>query len=616
MQLLYIYIGGYIEVKDGPYKDDATDEAYRVLKDIELNLSNKFVFNFNKETKILNLELNESYIPNFFDPEGQIKNVSAIIGKNGTGKTSIIELIKWLQPDNLQSVPYKLILIYGEVDLDSNQVFIILKNDELKLELSDKFSKSIEIKDFYRHNSGIFKGLSPFDHPYELDNLKQIYYSPVFEVQFSNLPAEHEVLSDKYISDISTSNLLEQDAKDSINGSTQNLNAREVLVRHKMMDVERQYRLIKDHENFKDILGFEKPNYIELIIDNSDYRFVKDNDYVIRFDSFFSTENVDFNPQTRNQFLYRMMRFSFYNMIRNVPINYHSESLTKEINDLISSLPRISENTDFQEWLKQFKSNCLGQKTYWSDIYVSRLEFILQFFSLEEVDKRFRYANNVRCRLNLNEETDVKILLHYFDLKSLTGFLHLDWKFNYHNNGELSSGEKAKFNLFSRFYSASKAIGPNSDILILLDEGDTLFHPEWQRTYLNDFLKCVKVIFSQANSIQIILTTHSPFVSSDLPWYSIVRLDKDQVSGFTRVDYNNSKPTFAANIHDLFADSFYMDKGFVGAFAVEKIKDLFERIKKTTKDQIPALELEIKLIGEPFIQMSLLEALKEDTSYE
>lgn len=62
--------------------------------------------------------------------------------------------------------------------------------------------------------------------------------------------------------------------------------------------------------------------------------------------------------------------------------------------------------------------------------------------------------------------------------------------------------------------------------MILIDEGDTLFHPEWQRTYLNDLLKGLKIIFKNTSSIQIIFTTHSPFVTSDLPWYSIIKLDK------------------------------------------------------------------------------------------
>lgn len=83
----------------------------------------------------------------------------------------------------------------------------------------------------------------------------------------------------------------------------------------------------------------------------------------------------------------------------------------------------------------------------------------------------------------------------------------------------------------------------------------------------------------------------------------------------TKVNYNNDKPTFAANIHDLFADSFYMDKGFVGEFAREKINDLFERIFKISKeDEILLIEKEIRLIGEPFVQMSLLKHLENQNS--
>jgi hypothetical protein len=612
MQLLYVYIGGYIEVKDGPYAGDVSDEPFRVLKNIELNFSNKFIISYD-DSEILDIKKNETHIPCFFDSDGHIKSVSAIIGKNGTGKTSIIELIKWLQPDNLHNVPYKLILIYGDVDLDTDQVFIILKNDELKLELSEQFSKSIEIKNFYRHNTGIIKGLKPFDYPHELDNLKQVFYSPVFEVKFSNLPAEHEVISTQNLTNISTSNLLENDAGDSINGSTNSLNAREVLVRHKMKDVERQYKLVSDNDDFKDILGFDKPKYIELIIDTSDYRFIKNQDFVIQFDSKFSSTETKFNPQTRNQFLYQMMKFSYYNLIRNIPINYNTESAFFEINNIINSIPRVNGKNDFKKWLEEFKSNCdlnNSNNSYLISNFIKRLDFILSFFILKEVDKRFRYADNIRCRLDLSKKDDLKILNNYFEFKSLTGFLHLDWKFNFHSNGELSSGQKAKFNLLSRFHSVFEKDKNLENLLILIDEGDTLFHPEWQRTYLNDLLKGLKLIFKNTSSIQIIFTTHSPFVTSDLPWYSIIKLDDNEENGLTKVIYNNDQPTFAANIHDLFADSFFMDKGFVGEFARVKINDLFYRISKISKEiDSNSLKKEIGLIGEPFVRHSLLNHL-------
>lgn len=51
MQLLYIYIGGYIEVTEKDFID-VTDEPFRKLKNIELNFSNKFIFHLDENNKL------------------------------------------------------------------------------------------------------------------------------------------------------------------------------------------------------------------------------------------------------------------------------------------------------------------------------------------------------------------------------------------------------------------------------------------------------------------------------------------------------------------------------------------------------------------------------------
>ncbi|MNK32893.1 hypothetical protein D3C87_513640 [compost metagenome] len=610
MQLLYVYIGGYIEVSDGPYKGDVSDQPFRVLKDIELNFSNKFIFEFD-EFNLLDVKKNNAYVPYFFDDNGLIKSVSAIIGKNGAGKTSIIELLKWLQPDNLHKVPYKLLLVYGNIEFETDQVFTILKNNELNCELSNIFSKSIEIKEFYRRNNGVVKGLDPFEVPQELEILKQIYYSPIFEVQFSNLSAEHEVYGDQNIVDISTSHLLEKDAEDSINGNSKTLTSKEVLVRHKLSDVERQYEILKSSVEFEKLLGFKKPEYIELIIDTSDYTFIKDWEKIKEYNSIFPEDVTTFYPSAQNFFCFHLLKHIIFNFIRETFLN--SGYLNHEIDKLINAIPEKEQNQSLEDWIKLYSQNITASRFFDTERLLERIDFVLMFYKLDSPDKRFRYANNTRCRLHVSN--DKEILDKYFEIKNLSGFLHLDWKYNLYDNGQLSSGEKAKFNLFSRFFSVLKKVewkeGNLDNLLILVDEGDTLFHPEWQRKFLKDFINGLKLIFTKTKSIQLILTTHSPFVTSDLPWYSIIKLNKDIETGLTKVDYNDSTLSFAANIHDLFADSFYMENGFIGQFAVEKIETLFKKIEDSNKDQITLLEKEINLIGEPFIKMSLLESLNE-----
>ena len=67
--------------------------------------------------------------------------------------------------------------------------------------------------------------------------------------------------------------------------------------------------------------------------------------------------------------------------------------------------------------------------------------------------------------------------------------------------------------------------------------------------------------------------------------------------------------TFGANIHDLLADSFFMENGFIGEYAREKIQELIQNITETdnTSDLSNKKEVwrMIELIGEPLIKQKL-----------
>ena len=127
-------------------------------------------------------------------------------------------------------------------------------------------------------------------------------------------------------------------------------------------------------------------------------------------------------------------------------------------------------------------------------------------------------------------------------------YLNFEWR-------ELSSGEKALLNIYSRFYTQNDQYNEengiililnHSDLIILIDEGEIYLHPNWQRKFLNLLLKFLSVISNK--NIQIILTSHSPFVISDLPKENIIFLDKDQDGNCKVVDIEQQKQTFGANI--------------------------------------------------------------------
>lgn len=87
-----------------------------------------------------------------------------------------------------------------------------------------------------------------------------------------------------------------------------------------------------------------------------------------------------------------------------------------------------------------------------------------------------------------------------------------------------SSGEQAILTLLSRLklipvfvpLIGQKSLELNKNMILLIDEIDLFVHPEWQRKLTNHLINELETNFFN-HQIQIILTTHSPFVLSDIP---------------------------------------------------------------------------------------------------
>lgn len=105
---------------------------------------------------------------------------------------------------------------------------------------------------------------------------------------------------------------------------------------------------------------------------------------------------------------------------------------------------------------------------------------------------------------------------------------------------------------------------------LLLDEIELYYHPEWQRSYFNELLNYISKInpknIDEIKGINIMVLTHSPFILSDIPNEFILRIE----DGYPHsVNIN----TFGANIHELLAHSFFMSST-IGEFAKKTINDI------------------------------------------
>lgn len=146
---------------------------------------------------------------------------------------------------------------------------------------------------------------------------------------------------------------------------------------------------------------------------------------------------------------------------------------------------------------------------------------------------------------------------------------------------------------------------------VVLDEVEICFHPEYQRTFLKDFIMLInRTGITDKCGINILLTTHSPFILSDIPQSNILYLENGE-----RKDSSSFKNPFAANVNDILLQDFFMKKGFMGAIAQQKILKLIrfltmEEVNRTDIDMELAHSL-ISKVGDPLLK-GKLESLVRD----
>ena len=164
---------------------------------------------------------------------------------------------------------------------------------------------------------------------------------------------------------------------------------------------------------------------------------------------------------------------------------------------------------------------------------------------------------------------------------------------------KLSHGERQIHSSMLLLYD--KIINSNDNhIEIIIDEIETSLHPKWQKSLVLELIKlCTNFVDKK---FHIIISSHSPFILSDLPKENVIFL-KD---GKQKFPFQNSQ-TFGANIHTLLSDGFFMSDGLMGEFAKSKITKVIELLKKDSlsEHEIKKCKHIISIIGEPILQKTL-----------
>lgn len=216
----------------------------------------------------------------------------------------------------------------------------------------------------------------------------------------------------------------------------------------------------------------------------------------------------------------------------------------------------------------------------------------------------------------LNHADNLRLLMH--DVLSSPYFLtarffDIVYSHNLLPNQRLSSGELEMLNLLSRLYDGI-ILAPNKfknlkrPRLLLLDEAEIGFHPDWQRQYvkiLTEFMQFMLV--ESRHDFQIVITSHSPIVLSDLPVSCVNFLKRGDDDRTVLV--GNEQQTFGENVFNLYKRAFFMENGLIGAFAQKKIRKIADDIDN--RNDVKNLPCRIKMIGDEQIRNYLTMKLAE-----
>ncbi|MFA6144232.1 MAG: AAA family ATPase [Sulfuricurvum sp.] len=283
----------------------------------------------------------------------------------------------------------------------------------------------------------------------------------------------------------------------------------------------------------------------------------------------------------------------------------------------IKSILSIFENTKYEPLGHgSIIENILrNSKIYKNLIYDSNIgqtdkEYLDFLNKLSKLDVDIELLDNGKSFKNLSfgEQYLLKQLhtiLNSFDIKKVNITTHSYW------NDEVDEREDSDETIKIEKY------------FLFIDEFELGLHPNWQKkalTYMIDFLKLFDV------KIDLFITSHSPFILSDLPKENVVFLekykkdeDKNQKEGNCKnVTKETNIETFGANIHTLLSHGFFMKDGLMGEFAKGKInliKEFYDDVikYKDNKDELVASRCIYddkknefwkiqEIIGEPFLK--------------
>lgn len=175
---------------------------------------------------------------------------------------------------------------------------------------------------------------------------------------------------------------------------------------------------------------------------------------------------------------------------------------------------------------------------------------------------------------------------------------------------KMSEGQRVFLDMIAKTISAIYEIEPGDSLVLLIDEPDRALHPEMARNFLAVLLENVNEC--KDRNIQIILSSHSPFIVTDILPEGVYSIG---IENGKRKIINNEN-TYATNIYYLLMDSFMLENTF-GEYSYRQITNIIQMLNSTEemdKKKLKWIKNVIDRIGEPTVRRKMIKLYeKKDT---
>ena len=584
------------------------EHSYLTDKPLTLNFGGEYLYSFKEigESLIISREKNEKYIPNFFNISKSVSKIellSAIVGENGVGKSSILDIIRSIF-SNLNSFTHNKVVVLVEIEG---------KTKVLSSTTSHKY--------YLEENS-----FNEIEQINESKSYQSIYYSPHFDLKYN--PNYDEL--DKY--DISLDEYIKEDLDEIDRKGTNERGWKYKL--HQELKFKNTLRIIefmdsipfkKISEHFK-LSGYDKVDLIfrDLLSDDnfwntpSQFRGIitqikekleeeRRDWYTIRiFDENHNVKNQDeVNKYLLKNFIIGSILSVICRILEEDAGNFYLEEGYIEKEELFTNRKLNAEQL-FLLFLENAYTNIGEKKKIFDEILYYELfnkigKVLLPISNPRDVTNQIIHTklNDIKPIIDLHRKCVRNLVAYFKENEDKNLNLYEFISINAYRN--MSSGEFAILNFFSKLYFFLKnkptTLLDKKNFILLLDEADLGLHPMWKKRFINTILKSIPYFFEELT-----------------PKPNLIFLEKPE--GKCQISSRVQK-TFGANITDLLADSFFLEKGLIGDFARKKINDVINWINENrNKTEINEEELEryqkvIELIDERVIKLKLSEMITE-----